>query len=49
MNAQEAAHSLSPEMRGDFAVVVPAYNEAPVIPRLLEALKETFDEFELKG
>ncbi len=49
MNALEAARSLSPEMRRDFAVVVPAYNEAPVIPELIRALKTAFQQFELDG
>ncbi len=49
MNAPEAAGSLSPEMRRDFAVIVPAYNEAPVIPELIRELKEAFQEFELEG
>ena len=49
MNALEAAGSLSPEMRRDFAVVVPAYNEAPVVAELIAALKRAFQEFELDG
>jgi len=49
MNALEAAGSLSPEMRRDFAVVVPAYNEAPVVPELIKALKQAFQEFDLDG
>jgi len=49
MNALEAAGSLSPDMRRDFAVVVPAYNEAPVIPELIEALRKTFRDMELEG
>ncbi len=40
MNALEAAESLTPEMRRDFAVVVPAFNEAPVVPELIRALQE---------
>ncbi len=35
--------------RSDFAVVVPAYNEAPVIPELLRELRETFDRHGLEG
>lgn len=49
MNALEAAGSLSPEMRRDFAVVVPAYNEAPVLPELIGALKKGFQDFDLDG
>ena len=46
---QEAADSLSPEMRRNFAVVVPAFNEAPVVTDLISALKETFERFRLEG
>jgi glycosyltransferase involved in cell wall biosynthesis len=49
MNALEAAGSLSPDMRRDFVVVVPAYNEAPVIPDLIRALRVAFQEFDLDG
>lgn len=49
MNALEAAGSLSPDMRRDFVVVVPAYNEAPVIPDLIRALRGAFQEFDLDG
>jgi glycosyltransferase involved in cell wall biosynthesis len=49
MNSPEAAESLSPEMRRDFAVVVPAYNEAPMVPELISGLKKAFQEFELEG
>lgn len=33
----------------DFAVVVPAYNEAPVVPALLRELRETFEKHRLDG
>lgn len=49
MNALEAARSLTPEIKGDFAVVVPAFNEAPVIADLIQALRTTFQSFELSG
>jgi glycosyltransferase involved in cell wall biosynthesis len=45
----DAAEALSPEMRRDFAVVVPALNEAPIIPELISALREAFQEFRLEG
>jgi glycosyltransferase involved in cell wall biosynthesis len=45
----EAADSLTPEMKRDFAVVVPAFNEAPVVPELIAALKEAFETFGLDG
>jgi glycosyltransferase involved in cell wall biosynthesis len=49
MNALESANSLSPDMRRDFAVVVPAFNEAPVVPELVRALKAAFQEYDLDG
>lgn len=49
MNALEAAGSLTPEMRGDFAVIVPAFNEAPVVPDLIQALRSTFESLRLSG
>ena len=33
----------------DFAVVVPAYNEAPVVPALVRELRETFEKHRLEG
>ena len=40
---------LSAEARRDFAVVIPAFNEAPVVADLLSELKDTFERFELDG
>lgn len=40
---------LSPEMRRDFAVVVPAFNEAEVVPALVRELRETFTRHGLEG
>ena len=40
---------LSPKARQDFAVVIPAFNEAPVIPSLIAELRETFENFDLTG
>jgi glycosyltransferase involved in cell wall biosynthesis len=48
-NTLEAPVSLSSEMRRDFAVVVPAYNEAPVVPDLIRELRGAFEEFQLEG
>jgi len=48
-NPHEAAEALTPEMRRDFAVVVPAFNEAPMVPELVPALREAFAEFGLEG
>jgi dolichol-phosphate mannosyltransferase len=36
-------------MRRNFAVVVPALDEAPVIPDLISALKDAFESFRLEG
>jgi glycosyltransferase involved in cell wall biosynthesis len=49
MNAMEAAALLTPEMRRDFAVVVPAFNEAPMIPDLIKALRKAFQDYRLDG
>ena len=35
--------------RGDFTVVVPAYNEAPVVPELVRELRDAFDRHGLDG
>lgn len=40
---------LSPRARRDFAVIVPAYNEAENIPALLRELRTAFREFGLEG
>ena len=40
---------LQPRFREDFAVVVPAFNEAPVISALVRELRAAFREFDLKG
>ena len=47
--AREAAAKLSPEMRRDFAVVVPAFNEAPVVADLVRELRATFHDLDLSG
>ncbi|MDP2955627.1 MAG: glycosyltransferase family 2 protein [Longimicrobiales bacterium] len=47
--AREAARALSDEMRRDFAVVVPAFNEAPVVPELVRELRATFETLGLSG
>jgi len=46
---REAADALTPEMRRDFAVVVPAFNEAPMVPELISSLRRAFEEFDLDG
>lgn len=40
---------LSPRARRDFAVIVPAYNEAENIPALLRELRTAFRQFGLEG
>jgi len=40
---------LTDAMRADFAVVVPAFNEAPVIPDLIRELRAAFDGLGLRG
>ena len=46
---REAAVSLTAEARHDFAVVIPAFNEAPVVPALISELRATFERYELSG
>ena len=47
--AREAAVSLTAEARRDFAVVIPAFNEAPVVPALISELRTTFERYQLSG
>ena len=49
MKPLEAAQTLSPEIRRDFALVVPAFNEAPVIPELVRSLREAWEGYDLQG
>lgn len=35
--------------RRDFTLVVPAFNEAPVVPALIEELRDAFDRHDLEG
>ncbi len=44
-----AAAALSDEMRRDFAVVVPAYNEAPVVADLVREVRACFEDLDLHG
>ena len=44
--AREAAVGLTAEARRDFAVVIPAFNEAPVVPALISELRDTFERYE---
>jgi len=36
-------------MRRNFALVIPAFNEAPMVPQLLRALRDAFEEYGLAG
>jgi glycosyltransferase involved in cell wall biosynthesis len=47
--AREAAATLSDTMRQDFAVVVPAFNEAPVAADLVRELRAAFERYGLDG
>ena len=47
--AMRAARGLSEEMRRDFAVVVPAFDEAPVVPALIRELRAVFEACDLRG
>ncbi len=48
-DALEAARKLTPSTRRDFALVVPAFDEAPVITDLVRELKRAWDEYGLEG
>lgn len=47
--AREAAARLSAHTRRDFAVVIPAFNEAPVVRDLVSELRAVFQELGLTG
>jgi glycosyltransferase involved in cell wall biosynthesis len=47
--ASKAAGRLTAEARRDFAVVIPALDEAPVVPELISELRATFERFDLSG
>lgn len=49
MGALESARSLTPEMRQDFALVIPAFNEAEMIPSLLHELRQAWERLDLGG
>ncbi len=46
---RRASDALTAETRRDFAVLVPAFNEAPVVPDLVRELRTTFDDHGLEG
>ncbi len=45
----DADAPLSPEMRSDFALVVPAFNEAEVVPDLVRELRAAWEKYGLSG
>ena len=45
----EAARTLAQATRRDFSLVVPAWNEAPVVPELIRELKRAWSEYGLEG
>ncbi len=47
--AARAAEELEASVRADFAVVVPAFNEAPVVRPLIQELREAFERYGLEG
>lgn len=47
--AKGTMHAPAANVYHDFALVVPAYNEAPNIPRLVRSLRSTFEKFGLTG
>lgn len=48
-DAIAAATSLTVVSRTDFAVLVPAFNEAPVIEDTIRELKRAFEQYDLRG
>ena len=47
--ALEVARTLTPNTRRDFVLVVPALDEAPVVPELIGELKRAWSEYGLAG
>ena len=47
--ARKAAMGLTGEARRDFALVIPAFNEAPVVPALISELRAAFEHYDLSG
>ena len=48
-DAHEAARRLTSATRRDFALVVPAFNEAPMAAELVAELRRTWSEYGLEG
>lgn len=49
LTTSDADAPLSPEMRSDFALVVPAFNEAEVVPDLVRELRAAWEKYGLSG
>ena len=47
--SREAAVGLTAEARRDFALIIPAFNEAPVVPALISELRAAFECHDLSG
>ena len=47
--SREAAVGLTAEARRDFALIIPAFNEAPVVPALISELRAAFERHDLSG
>jgi glycosyltransferase involved in cell wall biosynthesis len=48
-DAIAAAGDLSDEMRRDFCLLVPAFNEAEMVPELIAAIRGAFERYDLDG
>lgn len=48
-DALAAARELSEEMRRDFCLLIPAFDEAEMVPELLSAVREAFERYDLDG
>jgi glycosyltransferase involved in cell wall biosynthesis len=49
VTAQRAAAALTDATREDFCLLIPAYNEAEMIPELLSAVRAGFERYGLRG
>jgi glycosyltransferase involved in cell wall biosynthesis len=49
LTPHEASERLDHAARTDFAIVVPAFDEAPVVPQLIAELRAAFERFGLDG
>lgn len=49
VEAITAAETLTPETRTNFCVIIPAFNEAEMIPELFREIREAFARYDLRG